>query len=91
MYGRLMDSRGNFSKKSLFVFFCYLVFDMIFVIWTLRCWIATFPLPLRSRVLFNPKGIMGHGVGPHLGLYVIGSLSLMMIFIIINYLFNRTF
>ena len=34
---------------------------------------------------------MGHRVGPYLGLDEIGSPSLMMIFIIINYLFNRTF
>ena len=36
---------------------------MIFVSWILHCWIATFPFTLRSRVLFNPKGMMGHGVG----------------------------
>ena len=34
---------------------------------------------------------MGHGVGPYLGLDKIGSTSSMMIFIIISYLFNRTF
>ena len=34
---------------------------------------------------------MGHGVGPYLSLDEIGSPSPMMIFIIINYLFNRTF
>ena len=34
---------------------------------------------------------MGHGVGPYLDLYEIGSPSPMMIFNIINYLFNRTF
>ena len=34
---------------------------------------------------------MGHRVGSYLGLDEIGSLSLMMIFIIIYYSFNRTF
>ena len=34
---------------------------------------------------------MGHGVGPYLGLDEIGSPSPMMVFIIINYLFNCTF
>ena len=34
---------------------------------------------------------MGHGVGPYLGLDKMGSPSPMMIFIIISYLFNRTF
>ena len=34
---------------------------------------------------------MGHGGGLYLGLDEIGSPSLMMIFIIISYLFNRTF
>ena len=34
---------------------------------------------------------MGHGVGPYLGLYEIGSPSPMTIFIIISYLFNCTF
>ena len=34
---------------------------------------------------------MDHGVGPYLDLYEIGSLSSIMIFIIISYLFNRTF
>ena len=64
---------------------------MIFVIWILRCWIATFPLTIRNRVLFNLGGMLGHGVGPYLGLNEIGSPSPMMIFIIISYLFNRTF
>ena len=64
---------------------------MIFVIWILHCWIATFPFTLRSRVLFNPEGMMGHGVGPYLGLNEIGSPSPMMNFIIINYLFNFIF
>ena len=31
---------------------------------------------------------MGHGVGPYIGLNEIGSPSLMMNFITINYLFN---
>ena len=53
----------------------------IFIIWILRCWIATFHFTLRSRVLFNLEGMMGHGIGP----------SSMMIFIIISYLFNCTF
>ena len=35
-------------------------------------WIATFPLTLRSQVLFNPEGMMGHRVGPYLGLDEIG-------------------
>ena len=64
---------------------------MIFVIWILRCLIATFPLTLRSRVLFNPSGMIGHGVGPYLSLYEIESPSPIMIFIIISYLFNYTF
>ena len=64
---------------------------MIFDIWILRCWIATFLLTLRSRVLFNPEGMIGHGVGLYLGLDKIGSPSLMMIFIIISYLFNCIF
>ena len=34
---------------------------------------------------------MGHGVGSYLGLDDIGSSSSITIFIIINYLFNRTF
>ena len=63
---------------------------MIFVIWIIHCWIATFPLILRSRVLFNPGGMMGYGVSPYLGLDKIGNPS-PMIFIIISYLFNRTF
>ena len=64
---------------------------MIFVIWIFRWWIATFPLTLRSRVLFNLRGMIGHGVGPYLGLDEIGNPSPMMIFIIISYLFNHTF
>ena len=48
---------------------------MVFVIWIVRCWIATFPLTLQSRVLFNSEGMMGHGVGPYLGLDEIGSPS----------------
>ena len=64
---------------------------MIFVIWILRCWIATFPFTLRSQVLFNPKGMMVHGVGPYLGLNEIGSPSLMMNFITTSYLFNCIF
>ena len=63
---------------------------MIFVIWIICCWIATFPLTLRSRILFNPGGIIGHVVGSYLGLDEIGSSS-PMIFIIINYLFICTF
>ena len=34
---------------------------------------------------------MGHGVGPYLDLNDIGSPSSIIIFIIISYLFNRTF
>ena len=34
---------------------------------------------------------MGHGVGLYLGLDEIGSSSSIIIFIIISYLFNRTF
>ena len=34
---------------------------------------------------------MGHEVDPYLGLDELGSLSPMLIFIIISYLFNRTF
>ena len=44
--------------------------------------------------LRNPRGevlVMGHGVGPYIGLNEIGSPSLMMNFITINYLFNFTF
>ena len=64
---------------------------MIFVIWILRYWIATFLFTLRSRVLFNPKGMMGHGVGPYLRLNKIESPSLMMNFTTISYLFNYIF
>ena len=35
--------------------------------------------------------LMGHGVGPYLGLDEIGSSSSIIIFIIISYLFNCTF
>ena len=35
--------------------------------------------------------MMGHEVGPYLGLDEIESLSLMIMIIIINYLFNRIF
>ena len=38
----------------------------------LLCWVATFPLTLRSQVLFNPEGMMGHRVGPYLDLDEIG-------------------
>ena len=34
---------------------------------------------------------MGHGVDPYLGLDETGSTSSIIIFIIISYLFNRTF
>ena len=64
---------------------------MIFVIWIFRCWIVIFPFTLRSRVIFNPTGMMGHGVGLYLGLNEIGSPSPMMIFITISYLFNYIF
>ena len=36
-------------------------------------------------------GVMGHGVGPYMGLNEIGSPSPMMNFITINYLFNCIF
>ena len=64
---------------------------MIFVIWILHCWIATFHFTFRSRVLFNPEGMMGHGVGHYIGLNEIGSPSPMKTFITINYLFNFIF
>ena len=64
---------------------------MIFVIWILCCLIGTFPFTIRSRVLFNPKGMIEHKVGPYLGLNEIGSLSPMMNFITISYLFNYIF
>ena len=35
--------------------------------------------------------MIGHGVGPYLGLNKIESSSSIIIFIIISYLFNRTF
>ena len=35
--------------------------------------------------------VMGHGVGPYLSLYDIRKPSSIIIFIIISYLFNRTF
>ena len=35
--------------------------------------------------------MMKHRVGSYLGVYEIGSLSPIMIFMIISYLFNRTF
>ena len=40
---------------------------------------------------FQLGGMMGHRVGPYLGLNEIGSSSPIMIFIIISYLFNCTF
>ena len=58
----------------------------IFVIW-----ITTFPFTLRSRVLFIPEEMMGHGVGPYIGLTEIGSPSPIMNFITISYLFNCIF
>ena len=64
---------------------------IIFIIWILRYWITTFPFTLRSRILFNPKGMMRHGVGLYLDLDEIGNSSPMMILMIISYLFNRTF
>ena len=64
---------------------------MIFVIWIICCWIATFPFTLQSRVFFNPEIMMGHGVGLYLDLNEIGSPSPMMNFIIISYLFNCIF
>ena len=42
-------------------------------------------------VLYLGLDEIGSGVGPYLGLDKIGSPSLIMIFIIISYLFNRTF
>ena len=64
---------------------------MIFVVWILHCWIATFSFTLRSRVLFNPEGMMGHGVGPCIGPNEIKSPSPITNFITINYLFNFIF
>ena len=64
---------------------------MIFVIWILRYWIATFPFTLRSQVLFNPEAMIGHGVDIYLGLSEIGSQSPMMNFITISYLLNFIF
>ena len=40
---------------------------------------------------FQLSGMIGHGIGPYLGLDEIGSPNLRMIFIIISYLFYRTF
>ena len=37
------------------------------------------------------EGVMGHGVGPYIGLNEIGSPSPMKTFITINYLFNFIF
>ena len=64
---------------------------MIFVILIIHCWIATFPFTLRSRVIFNPEGMMRHEVGLYLGLNEIGNPSPMMNFITISYLFNCIF
>ena len=64
---------------------------MLFVIWIICCSNAIFPFTLRSRVPFNPKGMMGHIVGPYRGLNKIRSLSPMMNFITISYLFNCIF
>ena len=36
---------------------------------------------------FQPEGMIGHGVGPYLGLDKIGSPSPMIIFIVISYFF----
>ena len=64
---------------------------MLFVIWIICCWNDIFPFTLRSQVPFNPEGMMGHEVGPYLGLNKIESLSPMMNFITISYLFNYIF
>ena len=64
---------------------------MIFVILIIHCWIDTFPFTLRSRVIFNPEGMMRHEVVLYLGLNEIGSISPMMNFITISYLFNCIF
>ena len=40
---------------------------------------------------FQLRGNDGHGVGPYLGSYEIGSSSSIIIFIIISYLFNHIF
>ena len=48
----------------------------------------------NNRIIgFNRKRavVMGHGVGPYLGLNEIGSPSPIMTFITINYLFNFIF
>ena len=48
----------------------------------LDCYLSSHSLELSY---FQPGGMMGHGVGPYLGLDEIESLSPMMIFIIISY------
>ena len=51
------------------------------------------PFPVRCWLenLFYRLLLMGHGVGSYLGLNKIKSPILIIIFIIINYLFNFTF
>ena len=77
------------AKFKIFSFFLGLTLmllgykRMIFVIW-----IATFPFTLQNRVLFNPEGMIGLGVGSYLGLNEIRSPSPMMNFITISYFFN---
>ena len=48
----------------------------------------------RQKKLYaneDDEWMMGHGVGPYLGLHEIGSQSSIIIFIIMRYLFNHTF
>ena len=54
----------------------------------LDCYISS---TIRSQVLFNLEGMMGHGVDSYIILDKIGSPNPIMIVIIINYLFNYTF
>ena len=48
-------------------------------------------LTINFMFLYIVYFVMGHEVGSYLGLDEIGSSSPMMIYIIINYLFNRTY
>ena len=54
----------------------------------LDCYLSSHYSELSS---FQSEGMIGHGVGPYLGLDKIGSPSPMIIFIIISYFFNRIF
>ena len=57
-------------------------------IWLLNSWLMMY---IWWFTKYRKNILMGHGVGPYLGLDGIGSPSSIIIFIIISYLFNRIF